>query len=1302
MTAEIPQELTEAYEKAISYIFHLMPISEMDIDSVIAEDTMIYGTTVDENIFGLDDFKKVMDMQAEEMKGLDISYERNPVSQYYSDDGKTGIFVEEVKLIVNTGEAVSEDSVRMSFVMEKTDGSWKLIHAHGSKPVDSEKDPWHIKEWKAEKEKLEKKVAEQTEDLQKKNRELEIDAASERVRSVAMGMQEPDDILDVLEVVKQEVDRFELGQVSTWLWTKRNEHEIVHWELADHFSENPLEALNMRFHPEENELAKSFSDRFGNEFFVYHYSGQGILVYLNSVSELLGPSAVDEEAAKEFKNALETSKITDLWQVCSTFRSGLVGLMFVTEPPESSQQILTKITDAFGLAYKRYEDLQQAEQRRREAELEAAVERVRAHAMGMQKPNDIMNVLNVLKEEVDKFELGNIATWIWTKDDDGLITQWDISEVIEEGNLVNFNLRFDINKWPEVNRHAREWEKEKKYYTLNWAGEKLQDIVNEVGEVDPESGKLFQEAVDSGQIQDYWHAAAPFPKGALGLDFTSAPPEITEDILLKMSSAFDMAYQRFEDLQKAEAQAREAQINLAVERVRARALAMFESTEILEVVKKLRDEIMGLDIPNVSAATIHLREPDGRYRAWDLTSIDDDGSGIDISLDICYRLEDTHPDFFMREVWARTEDYFVVIQGLNRTEHTIDWLRKNGYAGYANDFAQFLEESGLEKAYHPTVPLQNGRMSVDLLDEPTAEIEIILKKMASAFDLAYKRFEDLKKSEAQVYESKVEASLERVRGMASAMNHSDDLMQIAEEMFKELEILKINPLRYGIGMINGETKEAELWASTVNDGHYLDMLGTISLTWHPMLQKALEAWDAQHEEAVYELEGEERSEYYKRIGQINQNIPNLEALQNPETGIKEFVSFFPFKSGALYAFTEGEPNEEGKSILKRFANVFEQAHIRYDDLQTAEKQARQIREERDRLADTLKELRAAQDQLVQQEKLASLGQLTAGIAHEIKNPLNFVNNFSELSVELVEEVRQEIRDLRGETERETSNVIRNEVENREAKGETSSYAKVSEEEENENPLSRGDGDPSLDGSASGVSDRARNEEFEAKCESPFPAGEGQGEGDPDLILDILDDIETNLKTIHKHGTRADSIVKSMLQHSRGGDGKMEPTPLNPLIKEYVNLAFHGMRAGSDPINVDIDMQLDESVGEVQLVAEDFSRVILNLVNNAFDAMREKTLQGFQTLGGLEDYQPKLTIRTHRNENTVTIEIEDNGPGIPEEMKDKILQPFFTTKKGIEGTGLGLSITNDIIKAHGGQMDIHSSPGQTVFIIKLKD
>src|SRR6056297_793762 len=302
---------------------------------------------------------------------------------------------------------------------------------------------------------------------------------------------------------------------------------------------------------------------------------------------------------------------------------------------------------------------------------------------------------------------------------------------------------------------------------------------------------------------------------------------------------------------------------------------------------------------------------------------------------------------------------------------------------------------------------------------------------------------------------------------------------------------------------------------------------------------------------------------------------------------------------------------------------------------------------------TLSELQNMQQQLVQQEKLASLGQLTAGIAHEIKNPLNFVNNFSELSVELVEEVRQEI---------------------------LSEKAKVKSEKENPSASRRMD--TIAKGGGRGVSG-----------EAPEQA----------LIIDILNDIESNLKTIHKHGSRADSIVKSMLMHSRGGDGEMEPTLLNPLIKEYVNLAFHGMRAGKEAINVDIDLQLDESLGEVPLIAEDFSRVILNLVNNAFDAMREKQGSGHRdprslgtensTQQGAGDYQPKLTVRTYHTGSTVTIEIEDNGPGIPDEMKDKILQPFFTTKKGTQGTGLGLSITNDIIKAHGGNIEIASASSE---------
>lgn len=264
-----------------------------------------------------------------------------------------------------------------------------------------------------------------------------------------------------------------------------------------------------------------------------------------------------------------------------------------------------------------------------------------------------------------------------------------------------------------------------------------------------------------------------------------------------------------------------------------------------------------------------------------------------------------------------------------------------------------------------------------------------------------------------------------------------------------------------------------------------------------------------------------------------------------------------------------------------------------------------------KLNSTLSELKTMQQQLVQQEKLASLGQLTAGIAHEIKNPLNFVTNFSDLNIELLDEARE----LAGEN---------------------------------------------------------------------------------DDLNEILDDIEANLKKIHEHGSRADSIVKSMLQHSRGGSGEKTPTLLNGMVKEYVNLAFHGMRAGKNAINVDLAFDLEKSIHEVPLIVEDFSRVIVNLCNNAFDAMREKLKTASK------EYKAKLTISTKVIDGIIILDIVDNGPGIPDDIKDKIMQPFFTTKKGKDGTGLGLSITNDIIKAHGGELNVTTVKNEgTKFSIQLR-
>ena len=267
----------------------------------------------------------------------------------------------------------------------------------------------------------------------------------------------------------------------------------------------------------------------------------------------------------------------------------------------------------------------------------------------------------------------------------------------------------------------------------------------------------------------------------------------------------------------------------------------------------------------------------------------------------------------------------------------------------------------------------------------------------------------------------------------------------------------------------------------------------------------------------------------------------------------------------------------------------------------------ELSEEKQRVEETLAELKITQNQLIQHEKLASLGQLTAGIAHEIKNPLNFINNFSELSLELIDEVFEEMN------KPDNKNAVEN-------------------------------------------------------------------------ITAILEDVKQNLQKVYKHGSRADSIVKSMLMHSRGSTGEKVLTALNTVVSENMTLSFHSMRANKNPYNVSLEISRDESIGMVPLIAEDFSRVIINLCNNAFDAMREKLTHS-------EGYIPKLRVTTSTSGSKVIIQIADNGPGIPEHIKDKIMQPFFTTKKGTEGTGLGLSITHDIIEVHGGELRVDTKEGE---------
>ena len=297
-----------------------------------------------------------------------------------------------------------------------------------------------------------------------------------------------------------------------------------------------------------------------------------------------------------------------------------------------------------------------------------------------------------------------------------------------------------------------------------------------------------------------------------------------------------------------------------------------------------------------------------------------------------------------------------------------------------------------------------------------------------------------------------------------------------------------------------------------------------------------------------------------------------------------------------------------------------------------------LQQQKEKVESALNELRLTQAQLIQSEKMASLGVLTAGIAHEIQNPLNFVNNFSEVNAELIRELKAEHR----------------------------------------KPLDK---------------------------------------RDLELENDVLDDLEVNEEKVTLHGRRASSIVKSMLQHSRTSTGQREPTDINALADEYLRLSYHGMRAKDKSFTVALETHFDPALSlpqnKLNVVPQDIGRVLLNLYNNAFyavsakapataDAVSEKLVaRSLQLDANSAPYVPTVTVATKKLNDRIEISVKDNGSGIPQNIVDKIFQPFFTTKPTGQGTGLGLSLSYDIIKAHGGEIKAETAEsGGTEFIIQL--
>ncbi|MDE3144742.1 MAG: GHKL domain-containing protein [Bacteroidota bacterium] len=545
------------------------------------------------------------------------------------------------------------------------------------------------------------------------------------------------------------------------------------------------------------------------------------------------------------------------------------------------------------------------------------------------------------------------------------------------------------------------------------------------------------------------------------------------------------------------------------------------------------------------------------------------------------------------ETWLRDEDYFPELSG----EQLISYyeLLLKGLPFKVSDSQNEQKQYGHFFTF--SVGCLYAWSNVKYND---SEIKI-LKRFAAIIDLTFRRYIELQKSETNAREAVKQAALDRIRADIASMRRVGDLNRITPLIWNELTILGLPFVRCGIFLMDDSQQLIHTFLATP-EGRAIasfhlpyDSPGNFTNVVSHWRNKKIYV-DHWSKPDFFSM-----AENLVKIGEIQSKEQYLNTL--PADGF--YLHFIPFLQGMLYVGNIEKLGATDISLIESVADAFSTAYARYEDFNKLEAAKQQVEK-------TLSELKATQKQLIQSEKMASLGELTAGIAHEIQNPLNFVNNFSEVSNELIDEMHDELS--RGNTQ--------------------------------------------------------------------------------DAII-ISKDVKENLQKINHHGQRAAAIVKGMLQHSRTSSGQKEPSDINALCEEYLRLAYHGLRAKDKSFNAKFETSFDVSIGSINIQSQEIGRVVLNLINNAFYAVDEKKKSG------IENYEPTVTVSTKKTVDKVLISVKDNGNGIPDTIKEKIFQPFFTTKPTGQGTGLGLSLSYDIVKAHSGELKVETRENDgTSFTIVL--
>ena len=1024
-------------------------------------------------------------------------------------------------------------------------------------------------------------------DLQKAEaqaREAQIEAALERVRSKAMAMHKSEDLNPAVATVFEELDKLDLGMLRCGIGILYNDKRTGDvWTTAKSGEGNTIQTSgdeSMDIHP----LLQGAFDAWQRQGdFSYILEGEDLMNYYQALTKtnFQLPESASFDTIKE--NQKQFYYVT-------SFESGTLFAFREREFPEEAKIVMKRFASVFNLTYKRFLDLQKAEANAREAQIEAGLERVRARTMAMHSSDDVSVATATMFTELEKLGIENFRGGITNIFPNRTQDVWSVNN-LSEGKVLKAVGAFNIDAHPFWQLMFKEWEGKKDFTHYFLAGPEKDEYIKILNATQGYLPQAIQQFPDV-HFQVYY-----FNEGAVWTNSLQPHSEEDKQVMKKFTSVFSLTFRRYQDLKKAEAQTREAKIEAAMEKVRARAMAMQKADELIEVAELLRKEMGLLGVEELETSSIYIHnEETGKTECW--YAIKDERKLVADHMTI--DLNDTWVGRQMYEFYrSDKKQVSIVMQGDNRKE----WI--NYCSEKSKALSGFYGDNIPNRTYH-LYKFSNGYMGAASPGDISAESWNLLQRATSVFSLAYTRFNDLQLAEASAKEAIKQAALDRIRADIASMRKISDLDRITPLIWNELTILGVPFIRCGVFIMDEEKKLIHTFLSTP-DGKAIGAFH-LPYTTPGNIQIVLSHW---HDKKSYIDHWDESA--FTEFADI---LVNQGALASPEQYLKTiphggfYLHFLPFLQGMLYVGNTTQLGEEEIKLIQSVADAFSTAYARYEDFNKLEAAKKQV-------DSTLNELQTTQKQLIQSEKMASLGELTAGIAHEIQNPLNFVNNFSEVSNELLDEMITEL----------------------------------------------------------------------------------SNDNKEDAIA-IADDVKQNLEKILHHGKRADGIVKGMLQHSRSSSATKEPTDINKLADEYLRLAYHGLRAKDKSFNATTKTDYDETIETISIIPQDIGRAVLNLITNAFYTVTEKKKAPQPPKGGVE-YEPTVSVSTKKINGKIEIKVADNGNGIPQKVLDKIFQPFFTTKPTGQGTGLGLSLSYDIVKAHGGEIKVETKEGKgSEFIIQL--